>query len=1103
MGIIPSKPDPLAIGTLPTRNKPLGDLAENFQLSLRSGTATGRQGLISGLRTSLDPVIDEIRASTGEDFYNPAIYLDTGLLSAPAGSDTREDRYGYELKRIQQYVSDNKDKFTEDFVTRVTDSAFDLNLRRGVIEDAMSSMAEADELFARSPGIGNFFAQFVGGAAASVADPVNLESMVLGGAAKNLWSLALQEALIGAGVEGIQQEQVAEWYATLGLEYSAEDFATNVGLAAAGGAAIPVAIAGAGRGLSFTIDQAKAGISALRKSGVNISPEAEALLLRAENAEQLANANPLTPSTKGEVEHKARLAEGVVAAEANQPPAISNQPQTPPAPAKSIEAYDNLDGVVFKFDPDQVGVDAETFQFKAGGDAFGVTERLQGIKTWDPVKAGNVIVYEYADGRQLIADGHQRLGLAKRIKSEDPTQEVVLYGVKLREADGISPQEAMIIAALKNISEGTGTAIDAAKVLRTAPGRVSELPPRSPFVRQARELTNLGDEAWGMVRNEVVPANYAAIVGRLMPQDPDMQKAAMGVLSKADPANEFQAEAIVRQVMATPVSRETQESLFGEEMVVESLFAERAKVLDRAQKQLRKDRATFKNLVDNQSRIEGEGNQLATESNQKRIDEDGTAIAFLQSQANRKGAIADALNAAAREAKSTGNLAAATRRFVESVRRAIDEGDFDSAAVSDAGSNLYAAAPERSVRNDIDQAQLDAFDDPGGVGAEEQARVLEQDFLQEMEALLPPAFDIQATINAMGAGVDRVFVDATTISKIQLDELASNLKAAQPYETLDAVMEAAARNHTALNDAAQAAARDLGLEFKAAPLKKADRTRSKVEDKYAGNYRKIADVARTGVTARTFDEAESFVAALAARFHLIDEGWAITPVGYFDRKIMVRFDDGQLGEIQIWPPGMLDAKENQGGHKLYEISRDPLQSVEDRLAAEAKMVELYGNVQATLDPSFSQKIGVGAPRDAKTSAASSAESSTALSSANISRAIALEGSLGRQSDPMSNLARPLSETAPISEKSNLNSRMGDTSTQDINRETVGVKSAVSEEDVDIPAIGESLLDMEFPTAERIDPDTGEIVTETITPRMLLDELNADNMMIDRLSRCAI
>lgn len=1105
MGIISSQPDPLAIGTFPTRNKPIGELSENLSLAFKSGVATGRQGLISGLRTSLDPIIEEINTVTGATFRNPAIYLDTGLLSAPANPQSREDGYSYRLRAIQGYVAENRDKFDEAFVVRVTDPNFDKNLRRDVISNALATITEAEEVFGRSPGIGNTIARGIGGVGAAAVDPVNYESMVLGGAAKSLWSLAMQEALIGAGIEAAQQPEIAEWYATLGIEYSAEDFATNVGLAAVGGAAIPVGLSIAGRGVTFTIDQAKAGIAALRKSGVPLSPEAEAALLKAEAAEELAAVDPLSESVAGQVEHKARANEGVAAAEANQPPAMTNQPQVAPAPAKSLEAYDNLDGTIFKFNPDEIEVDADTFQFKAGGDAFGVTERLQGVTQWDAIKAGNVTVYEYADGRKFIADGHQRLGLAKRIKSTDPTQDVVIYGMKLREVDGITPQEAMVIAALKNISEGTGTSIDAAKVLRTAPGRVSELPPRSPFVRQARELTNLGDEAWGMIRNEVVPPNYGAIVGRLIPQDKDLQKAAMGVLAKADPANEFQAEAIVRQVLATPVSRETQESLFGEEMVVESLFTERARVLDRAQKQLRKDVSTFKNLVENQSRIEGEGNQLATEANQKRIDEDGTAIAFLQSQANRKGTISDALNAAAREAKSSGNISAATRRFVEAVRRAIDEGDFDSAAVGDAGSNINAPAPERSVRNDIDQAQLDAFDDPNGVGAEDQARVLEQDLLQEMEALTPRPFDMLATLNAMSAGGDRVFVDGPSIGRVELDNLGINLKATQPYDTLDTVMTAAARNHAALNNAAAAAARALGLEFKAAPLKSPDRTRQKVEDKYKGDYRRIADVARTGITVRTFDDGEAFVRALASRFHLVDEGWSITPVGYFDRKIMVRFDDGQLGEVQIWPPGMLEAKSSTGGggHKLYETTRDPRRTLEERLAAEAAMIELYGNVQSALDPSFSQKIGIGAPRDAKTSAASSAESSKALSSANISRAIALEGSLGSQSDPTSNLARPLSETAPISERSNLNSRMGDTSNQDINSETVGVKSSVSEEDVDIPAVGESLLDMEFPTAERIDPETGEVVSETITPRMLLEELDADNRMIDRLSRCPI
>ena len=50
-------------------------------------------------------------------------------------------------------------------------------------------------------------------------------------------------------------------------------------------------------------------------------------------------------------------------------------------------------------DPDDIAVDARTFQFKAGGDEAGVTERLQGVETFDPRLAGMALVYEAQDGR--------------------------------------------------------------------------------------------------------------------------------------------------------------------------------------------------------------------------------------------------------------------------------------------------------------------------------------------------------------------------------------------------------------------------------------------------------------------------------------------------------------------------------------------------------------------------------------------------------------------------------------------------------------------------------------------------------------------------------
>ena len=101
-----------------------------------------------------------------------------------------------------------------------------------------------------------------------------------------------------------------------------------------------------------------------------------------------------------------------------------------------------------------------------GGDAFGVSERLRGVTVWDPILGGEILVYEYADGRMFVADGHQRLGLAKRIMSEDPAQNVVIYGRKLREADGVTPEQAISGAVA-----GTGFADrqDASALVRLGP----------------------------------------------------------------------------------------------------------------------------------------------------------------------------------------------------------------------------------------------------------------------------------------------------------------------------------------------------------------------------------------------------------------------------------------------------------------------------------------------------------------------------------------------------------------------------------------------------------------------------------------------------------
>jgi hypothetical protein len=52
------------------------------------------------------------------------------------------------------------------------------------------------------------------------------------------------------------------------------------------------------------------------------------------------------------------------------------------------------------------------------------------------------------------------------------------------------------------------------------------------------------------------------------------------------------------------------------------------------------------------------------------------------------------------------------------------------------------------------------------------------------------------------------------------------------------------------------------------------------------------------------DERRARAAEFARKF--------VTPLGYFDRKVLVRFPNGQVGEVQMWHPDMLRAEEKDG-----------------------------------------------------------------------------------------------------------------------------------------------------------------------------------------------
>jgi hypothetical protein len=798
-------------------NRPSGSILENLTAAYDSGKYSGGAGANSDFMTAQEiwgPILDELKTN-GLDVEDPTMFLYTSFLS---GDFANHSAYRKTATDIFAKIQENKDTLPSELQNLTLDT---INERMKAF--AINKQQELQDLADVSPGFDKTVARFFGSIGVGAFDPMTAVTAPFGGWSKTLWKNLLQNAAVNAGAGAISEVAVAEWYKEIGLEYTYEDFLTNVAMQGAFGAALPVA----GRGVKITYAQMKKGWKVLSESGGNKPPameqaladaldEQETLILenplegpmvaqnqkvvagienarsalgvefdatvpilkevqdkidsltndlsvaldagdtiklesvkqqiiankelrtkietrRAEIGDELVKLKEteasLPPPAKrndiAELEHENRAATAQTAVDNGQLPAMPDMPESPVSPTTLLDAVDNLDGVLFKFDPRDIQVDAKTFQFKAGGDEFGVGERLQGA-VWDDSKSGRISVYEYADGSRFIIDGHQRLGLAKRSLSQNPNQKITLYGDLIKEVDGVSVDQARVRAAMKNIAEGSGTAIDAAKVLRVEPSRLSELPPKSDLVRQAQDMMDMPEAAFMAIINKVIPENYGAIVGRVLKDMPELQEAAIAILAKAGPANVFQAEAIVRQVRSAGGEEIKQIDLFGETAFVESFYNERSKVLDETYKQLRKDKAAFENLTRNADRLEAEGNQLAREANEKRATTDAQTISLLQAVANRKGALSDALTNAAKSARSTGNYAAASREFLTDVRRAIESGDFDRVSNGDVGRPLDGAP---STRPNTPEAEpnLEGFDEATGPAAEAQADQLIQD----------------------------------------------------------------------------------------------------------------------------------------------------------------------------------------------------------------------------------------------------------------------------------------------------------------------------------------------------------------------------------------
>ncbi|MGH7020285.1 MAG: hypothetical protein ACREEY_10410, partial [Brevundimonas sp.] len=414
-----------------------------------------------------------------------------------------------------------------------------------------------------------------------------------------------------------------------GPEYTAGEAAMDVGFAAVGGA-----------GFELGGTAAKVATRPVRQAlGLHADPVVHAAIRAIdEGSRDYARQMQLSPSALGrgwghaaesllDDEHllvnaddfdaaRTALARGeprpVVEPEQSLDDLFANQPDAPvlrsvagsqPETTGGLQSAEYMGRTIWsgRFDPMQVEADAARFQYKADGDADGVTGRLRGVERWDATASGKAILFEDTDGRVIVADGHQRRGLARSL-AEKGWEDARLDGYLFKASDGWSAREVRVVAALKNIREGSGAIMDAAKLFREAPGALKDrsLPVTGDFIHQARQLASLSDPAFRAVANGVIPERYGAVLGELAGGRPELQGDLVDLLRRGEPGTAEGARALIHEAMLDDfiAAEGVQMDLFGG-LPRESTVIARGRIREAVMRSLRKDERTFAALVRN------------------------------------------------------------------------------------------------------------------------------------------------------------------------------------------------------------------------------------------------------------------------------------------------------------------------------------------------------------------------------------------------------------------------------------------------------------------------------------------------------------------------
>jgi len=680
--------------------------------------------------------------------------LSIGLSTIQANPNATPDMVGFQrlevgerafenlFKEVANYVEQNEE------VKKTIGSITPDRIKQDAIKLTQQKMQEQADVYRRATGVG-VAGGFIGTMGAVMTDPINVAAMVATRTPAAGWFRnGMREAVASATAEGaIQKGFTEDWYKELGLPYTQEDFITRIGFAGGAGFVFGGGAEFISERLRKSLDKLDQQRAAFNGTAFNPDRDRDAVFNVFAIKAEIQKDSPID-FDPGQITHLSRESQAYTAIVSGD---FSNMPIDMPFVPKTynnVYHYDLNAPDVELLNTSDVLLDPKLFQVKRGRP-----KKIQAAE-WNPTRAGTGIVYRYRNGDTFVVDGHGRIDLAKRISKKTKTN-IQMPMIVLREANGISLEQAKARGAGKNLAEGTLSKADldnfymeTVKVKSKIKGEASE------FVQKVTDMTLLSDKMRLKIHNGEVDFDHGSIIARLINNE-ELQEIAANILAKQNPTTLAQAEAIVRQVQAKGVKTMNFKKTFGEDVMPDDLYKEKAVITEQAILKLTNDRFTMQKLIDalNLSHLSKEQSY-------------GKIIQIVYGSAFAKGNISDAItNAARRYASKKSNLDVYARELADSIRGRIEQRDY--VGLPD-GSNVSNAttAPFRSTGVETSDERLKQFsDDP--IAQAELYRIAEEELRNN-----PKALEEYIAINDVDANGNIISVNVKT--KDILDEINSD-----------------------------------------------------------------------------------------------------------------------------------------------------------------------------------------------------------------------------------------------------------------------------------------------------------------------------------------